>query len=127
MEVKIGDDVVKPIVEAKIQAAIIEVLGNEKGLIERVVGSIINRKVKEREYSSNTIPWIEHVCRDVIRDATEQAIQEWAKSNQGVLVEEFKRQFGQKKTHTAMVKAMLDGMIEASASRFRFKVEFPSE
>ena len=127
VEIRIGQDLIAPIIEAKIQAAIIEALGDERGLIERVVAEAVTRKVPEAEYSSRKVPWIEHVCQTVIRGAAETAIRQWAESQQQRIADEFLRQLQQKTTSRSVVKAMIEGMVDASKSQWKFSVQLPKD
>lgn len=124
-EVKVGDDLITPIIEAKVQAAIVESLGQERGLIERVVAEALTRKVEAEKYSSKRVPWIELVCHKVIREAAEQAIQTWAASHKEAIAEEFVRQLSTKKVSSQVVKAMIAGMAGVAGSKWHFQVELP--
>ena len=121
--VNIPNDVLEPIISAKIHTAIIEALGDEKGVIERIVSDLLTRQIKPDQYSSKSVPWIEHTCLKVLRAAAEQAIQEWAASKQDELAAEFVRQLQQKTNAKRVVRAMIDGMAEVAGSRWNFSVE----
>lgn len=125
VDIKVSQDLIAPIIEAKVQAAIIEALGDERDLIERVVTAALTKKVETDRYSSKTIPWIEKVCNEVVRAAAEQAIKTWAGSQQDRIAEEFVRQLSQQRTSKSVVRAMIDGLADASKSRWKFSVELP--
>lgn len=126
VDIKIGDELIRPVIEAKIQAAIIEALSDEKGLIERVVTSALTEKVKTSDsYSSERIPWIEKLCREIVQDSAKEAIRQWAESKKEAITAEFLRQLSTQRTSKAVVSSMIDGLVRASENHWRFKVDFP--
>lgn len=123
--ITVSDDLVAPIIEAKVQAAIIEALGDERSLVERVVAEALTRKIEPERYSSKKVPWIEHVCQKVIREAAEQAIQEWAASHKEVIAAEFLKQLQSKKVASGVVKTMIDGMASVAGCKWKFSIDMP--
>lgn len=125
IDIAAGDDLIMPIIQQKVQVAIVEALGNERGIIERVVAEAITRKVEKSKYSSVHVPWIDKVCSDVIREAASEAIKEWANSHKQSIADEFLRQLKTKKTSSSVVRAMIDGLVGAVDSKWKFSVELP--
>ena len=126
VEIKVGNDLIGPIVEAKIQAAIVEALSTETGLVERVVAAKLTSKVRHPNHYED-VTFLDLVCEKVIGEAVEQAIREWASSHKEKLVAELTRQLSTKKHGSRVVSAMLDGFVEATQSNWRLKVELVSK
>jgi len=132
VDVKISEDLVRGIIETKVQAAITEALSPQKGIVERVVGAALSMKVddtgKRSSYASdNKLTYLEVLCRKVVQAAAESAIEKWAAERQAVLEAEFLRQLQTKKTSSQLVRACVDGLADAVHSRWRFSVCFPGK
>lgn len=80
VQLSISQEVVKPIVEAKIQAAILSALSSEKDIIESAVEKILNVKVdsdgKTSTYSSS-IPYLQWLTNNAIQSAAKAALQQY--------------------------------------------------
>lgn len=85
--VQIPNDVIQPIVEARIKAAIIEQLGSKDELIESCVKGILSQKVdgngNPSSNSYGTFPLMDFLARKAVTEAAKAAIKEWAVSNGG--------------------------------------------
>ena len=123
VDIKIGEDLIGPIIKAKIETAIVEAMSDERGVIERVVAEAISKKVEKRKYSSQQITWIEKLCHETIRGAAHDAITEWAETKKEAITKEFLRQLSTKKTSAAVVKAMISGLTACSESEWKFSVD----
>ena len=123
--VTVSENLILPILEAKVQAAIIEALGDERSLIERVVTAALTKKIKPDQYSHKEVPWIEHVCQNVIQAAARDAIEQWAGSQKEAITQEFLRQLKTRKTSSSVVGAMIEGLNAAASHKWKFSVELP--
>lgn len=81
VNLSISQDVVRPIIEAKIQAAIVKELEGSAGILEKVVARVLMAKVdtegKESCYARETT-FVQWACHDAIRRATVDAVREVA-------------------------------------------------
>lgn len=80
VSIQVGKDIVKPIVEAKITAAIVAELANiQPRLIEEMITKLLHTKVdrdgKPSNYSHDT-PFMEWIVRDGVINATREALNE---------------------------------------------------
>jgi hypothetical protein len=116
--VNIPNDVLKPIIEAKV----VEALGGQRQLLEELVSVIVNGQV-ERNYRK--MPWIEAVCRDAITNATQEAVQQWVASHQGAMVKAIEREM----THNTrnLAKLMVEGFSKNASDRYKIRVSFEGE
>ena len=125
VEIKVSKELIEPVIAAKVQTAIVEALGDKRGVIERMVAEALQAKVKNSQYGYDTVPWIDRVCKDLIQESAKVAIRKWADEQQEKIVAEFVRQLSTKGTARSVVKAMTTGLAEAVACKWRFSVDFP--
>ena len=86
VSLEVGADVVRPIIEKRIAAAIAEELGGAEAMIEKMVASALSVKVNRdgfvSKYSSdNKCDFVEAVTGKTIRGAAQEAMKQWAKDN----------------------------------------------
>lgn len=78
----ISRELVKPILEAKIQSAILNQLVDGQKLMETLVSKTLLEKVgpdgKTDSYYSKDRTWLEYLCQDAIKTATVAAVREAA-------------------------------------------------
>jgi len=132
VDIKISESLIKGIIESKVQTAITEALSKDKGVVERVVASALTMMVGEdcnvSKYSSdNKYTFLDALCRKLIREAALVAVQKWAEDRKEVLEREFLHQLQTKKVSNLMVRACVDGLIDATKNKWRFTVCFPDE
>lgn len=129
VDIKVSEDLIRGIIETKVQAAITEALSSERGVVERVVAAALDTKVNEKGERSrydgdNKFTYLDSLCRRVIRAAAESAIQKWAAEQQAMLEAQFRRQLQTRKVSNRLVRACVDGLTDATEAQWRFKVEF---
>ena len=132
IDIKVSEDLVKGILESKVQAAITEALSKDQGIVESVVHAALSCKVnadgKRSTYDSeNKFTYLDALCKKTIQAAAESAIKKWAEERQKSLEAEFLKQLQTKKTSSMIVKACVSGLVEATKSKWNFSVNFPSE
>lgn len=129
VNIEIGSDLIKPIIENKVKIAIIESLKGEQSVIEATVNAVLEHKVNENgevdKYSSyNKYQFIDIVLRKAIEDACRDAVKEYITEKKEVIRKEVMRQLQTKKGTSAFVTSFINGMLKASESDYRFKAEF---
>lgn len=73
--IEIPNDIIQPIVEAKVQAAMIEALGGYERLVETAVAQVLNQKVDptngqpERYSNSQNPTWFKWAMNDCVKRA----------------------------------------------------------
>ncbi len=129
VNIQISKDLIAPIVETKMKAAILEAMGDTSKLVEYVVNQILYAKVNEKgvvgSYSSeNKFSWIDIALRKSIEDSCKEVIQQVIKEQSEAIKENVKKHLTSKKGMSAMASAMMDGMVKAAESSWRFSTEF---
>ena len=86
MSLEINEDMVRPILETQIQAAIVSQLGDQDKLIEAIVKKALSEKVdsdgKRDKYDSyNKHDYLEVLASKSIRTAAKDALAEWLETN----------------------------------------------
>lgn len=125
VSVKVGEDLVAPIVEKKIQAAIMAALGEPEKLVEAMVSRVLHDKVdstgkKSRYSSDNEHDLVEVLCRQALQDAVRKAMTQWIEENKLVLLDAIKKHI---KTRPASIaKMFMDGIAESMQSKWTFQV-----
>jgi hypothetical protein len=126
IDIKVSQDLVKPIIEAKIKAAIIQALDGEKKILEGILDAYMMQKVDERGkpgsgYNSDK-PRIDWLLTSCIEDALRDAIKEHLSQNQEQFTQEFLKYFQSKRGSNLIVKAMQEGLLESMSSNWRFSI-----
>ena len=129
VNIQISKDLIAPIVETKMKAAILEAMGDTSKLVEYVVNQILYAKVNEKgvvgSYSSeNKFSWIDIALRKSIEDSCKEVIQQVIKEQSEAIKENVKKHLTSKKGMSAMASAMMDSMVKAAESSWRFSTEF---
>lgn len=125
--IQIGDDIIQPIVQAKIQAAIVEALGGSGALIEHAVNAVLldrrnsnGHPCKKGEYGDQGTA-LEKISREVITGATKDALKTYFAERKPELVKIIKQQM--KKHEPLLVEAYFAGLIGA-ADNYRLSLSF---
>ena len=126
VNVQISRELIKPIIEAKIQAAIISELRNIDDLIPKFVeAALVRYKVNEEgeqsKYSGdNKYSFIEAMCQRTIQQAAREAFAEYIKERQPQIKAEFTKVLKTQKHQKAVVRAMVDGLETCVEKDWRF-------
>lgn len=128
VQVQITEDLIKPIIEAKVQAAVIEAIGSEKELVTKFISTALETRVaangKVSSYDrENKYTVLEQMCLDNIRKAAKDAIKEWLESNQSQIKEALLKQLSTKKMAGEFTKACLTGLLESMQSTWKFQLK----
>lgn len=126
----ISNDLVKPIIDAKIQAAIVGALGDGADLIKGAVAKALEYKVdrdgKISSYSGdNKYPYLEVIAERLIREATRKALEMWIAENQPKIEAELKKALA--KSGSKLAAAFANGLLESVKSSCSHRVEVTFE
>lgn len=118
----IGKDIVNPIVQAKINEAIISALGGGEAIIEKVVNEILNRKVDSKgnvsTYSSdNKFSWIDVAVTNQIKEAVIESMSEVMVSRKDEIRKAIVKQLSSQKG----IMQFADALINESVKNFESK------
>ena len=123
--VAIPNDVIQPIVQARIQASIVEALKRSDTLIDTVVAAALTQKVnsdgKVDSYSSsNKYTILEVMATQYIREAARDAL----KQHLDEAREQIKKRVSDelKKKHTIIAAALVDGLAKSISTTYGFSL-----
>jgi len=127
VNVEISEGLIKPIIESKIQAAIVaEMSKNPEHLIDSLVAKALDMKVdkdgKISSYSSS-IPYLEYLTHTVIRTEAKRALNEMLEENRDKIKDAVKKKMSQGGVAATMAKAMIDGMTKSLECNYSQKVQ----
>src|SRR4051812_12660374 len=98
----IPDDVIKPIVQARVQAAIVEALGREADLVGAAVAAALSQKVNDKgevdgRYSyDNKYSFLEVMTNKYIREAASEALKEHLEKAKAGIKEKVRKELEKK-------------------------------
>lgn len=127
----ISPELVKPIVEQHIKAAITEAFGGSEKVIENVIHGILTQKVNESgtisSYSGdNRFNWIDVVLTKTIQEVAKEAIKEEISKSasviKGVIVEQLRSKEGADKVATAILDCMNDTFKDSWRSNIQIRI-----
>ena len=111
---QIPKDVIEPIIQAHVSAAVTAALADRSRLMEEAVSQVLNMKVDSQgrpENYSSSIPWIQWVMKECLKKAVRGAIEaELGKQESQIkahIVTELQRK------NSPMIKQLVAGMITA--------------
>lgn len=122
----ISKEIVAPIVQARIEAAVAEAFTDPKDLIAKMVGCVLDRKVdhegKHDKYDGyNKYTFIEWLCEDAIRQAANKAVRKWLAENSAKVEATLLRELNKRNKNFA--KLIIDGMEKSLESTWTMKVD----
>jgi hypothetical protein len=128
MTLQVSPDLVRPVIEQKIQAAIVAALaeGKESAMLSAIVGRVLAQKVdsegKVSRYDSyNDREYVRWLCETAIRDCARRAVQEWAESNKAKIEKQMQAELSRRSA--GMAKVFMDGLLKSMQSSWTFKVD----
>lgn len=115
----ISKEIVTPIVQAKINEAIITAMGGSEQILAKVVQDVLTRKVdrdgKTSSYSSdNKHNWIDIVVTQQIHEAVKEAMTEILTSRKEQIRDAIKKQLSSQKG----INAFAESLVSATAKTF---------
>ena len=130
MTLNVDENLVKPIIEAEIQAAIVRQLESGKNLIPKLVQAALNQKVdsngkvSSRGYSDE-VPYIEWLCTESIQKAAKTGMEKFIADSAPIIQAEVEKQIRAQSKDIA--KAFVEGLAAAVKVDWRFtlKIEVP--
>ena len=127
----INENMVKPIIEKQMQAAILANIGNAEELIGKVVSHALNQKVDRngdlsRYNSENNYNYLEVLTTKAIQEASKEALKDWLKENSQLVKAMVIKEMNDPKRQDSLVKAFADAVEESLKVSWRFdcRVDF---
>lgn len=111
----IPNEIITPIIEAQITAAVAQAMSGRVNILETAVNQVLTVKVDDKgspcNYSGSK-PWIDWVVGDAIRKAATEAIQQFvgqhAEQIKQALIKELQ------KKNSPLLRSLIDGMISGA-------------
>ncbi len=121
--VSIPQDVLKPIIEAKITEALASALGNQSQLLRMAVEKVLTQKVDSdgkpgRGYSSD-MAFIDYITGEALRAAVQSAVKDAMEAQKEVVRSALLKEL--QKKNSPFVKQLVTGMIEGTFNPSRLK------
>jgi hypothetical protein len=127
LEFKISESLIRPIIDAKIQSAIVEAMGGEKKMVADMVSCYMAQKVdcegKVSRYSSDKARF-DYLVGKMLEDAMKEALSTYLKEKTELLQKEFEKFFNSKKGTSLLIKAMQEGLCAGLSDKWRTTVTF---
>lgn len=117
---QIPKDVIEPIIQSHISAAVAVALQGHRPIVEQAVAHALNVKVdndgKVSQYSSsNQVPWLQWVMGDCIRKAALAAVQEELAQQQDAIKKQIAAEL--RKVNSPLAKKLIESMAGAIADQ----------
>lgn len=115
VQLGINPELIKPIINTHIKAAIVEAMGGSEELIDKVVDSVLNTKVnhegKISNYSGdNQYRWLDVILTNEIRTAVKTELQNAVTESAGAIREALIAKLRTKAGADIVATALLDGL-----------------
>ena len=126
VDVKVSDDLIKPIIEANIQAAIASNFSDlQSQFIEKAVAQALTQPVdsdgKPSRYSGG-IPYIEYLCKKKVQDMAKEALENFVGKNREKIIKQFEKEM--QKNSRGMGRILVDGITDCMKSSWKFEPKF---
>jgi hypothetical protein len=130
--IQIPNEIIQPIVEAKVTAAITEALGGYDRLIETAVAQVLNQKVNNEGVPSNysdARPWFKWVMTDCVKKAARTAVEDYFKDHAELIKKAITTELSKKNSPLIkqLVSTLIGSVVNADALRYRMNVSVSIE
>lgn len=126
---EIPNDVIEPIIQARVTAAVMEALGGYERIIETAVGRVLNQKVDDKgqpsNYTSSSSPsWLKWVMDDCVKKSAKAAVEKFFADNQSKIEEALIKELSKKNSPLLkqMVAAFMGGVVNTDRLKYRLEV-----
>jgi hypothetical protein len=127
VELRIDQSVIRPIIEARINAAIIDMMHGQEKMISNMISMWMDQKVdsdgKTSGYNANK-PRVEWLVQSMLDQAMKSALTDYLSKRKDMLTKEFEKYFKSKIGSSAITAAMNRGLCESLTSDYRVSVSF---
>lgn len=130
----INEDMVKPILQKQIEAAVLANLGNPEELIRKTVSLALSQKVDKNgnvsNYrSDNRYDYLEILVGKAIREAAQVSLKEWLETNASLIKEMVKQEMNKPERQGTLVQSFADAVEKSirCSWNFRCDIKFDSK
>jgi galactokinase/mevalonate kinase-like predicted kinase len=123
----ISQDIVTPIVEAKVKEAVLAALGGQDKVVETVINTVLKQKVnfegRLSQYSSdNKYSWMDVTISNTIKDMVREQVKELLQESGETIKKYLKKQLKSEAGSNLLAQAMIDGFAKSFESAWSSKV-----
>jgi|GEM_PF-4736430 len=124
----INEDMVKPILQKQIEAAVLARLGNTEELIRKTVSFALNEKVDKNGNvstyrSDNSYDFLELLVGKAIREAAEESLRDWLKDNVQIVKAMVTKEMNNPERQGTLIKSFADTVEEALRYSWNFRCD----
>lgn len=127
LEFKVSESLVRPIIEAKINAAVIEAMGGAEKIVADMLKTYMSQKVDRDGKVSNysdTAPRLEWLLHKMIEDALKEALKGFLQKKQDMLQREFEKFFASKQGSSQIIGALKEGFVKSLSEKWTSVIQF---
>jgi len=127
--VNIPKDVIEPIIEAKVQAAVLDALGGHEAILSKAVVRVLNTKVgsdgEPDRYGNAKETWLSWMLTGCLRNAVKSAIETAMANNEKAIRAQLVTELQKKNSPLIrqLVNAMTGCLTDPDALRYRLSVQ----
>ncbi len=129
--IQIPDDVIKPIIEAKVAAAVMAAMEGHQNLVTQIVGAALAAKVDRdgKPASYGDLTFLAWAMQHAIKTAAMEAIREHVETRRDSIKAEIARQLGSSKSRLGkqLAEALVNGAVGAVTNSWRFTLELKND
>lgn len=124
---QVPKDVLEPIIQAHISAAVVAALGDRSKIIADCIGKVLNTKTEsdgsETRYGTG-IPWVQWIMQDCIKKSARAAIEEFMASHKDEIKAQIAAELRKKNSPLAkqLIEGMLNGITNETTLKYRLNV-----
>lgn len=130
---KIPRDVIQPIIEAKVAAALIEALGNQQWLVTSCITKVLDEKVNdngtkaESYYSDRSPTFLQWALRSCIQVQVKKVLQEQIEAHKEEIARALKAEL--EKKNSPLVRQLIQGMTTAftNSTTLKYRIDVKAE
>lgn len=127
---KIPRDVIQPIIEAKVSAALIEALGNQQWLVQNCIAKVLDEKVNdnggkaESYYADRSPTFLQWALRSCVQASIKRILNEEIEKHKDAITDSLRKELARK--NSPMLKQLIDsmagGIVDAAKNPYRMEI-----
>lgn len=128
---KIPRDVIQPIIEAKVSAALVEALGNQQWLVQNCIAKVLDEKVNDsgqkcdNYYADRAPTFLQWALRSCIQAQIKKALEAQVAAHGELLQAALKAEFTKK--NSPLVRQLIEGMTTGFTKSLSYRIEVSSK
>lgn len=128
VNLNISEEIVRPIIEKQVQAAVLANIGNPEEVISKTVSLALKQKVDSsgnisKYESDNRYDFLELMTKQAIRDAAKEALAGWLEENKKLIKEMVIKEMNKPERQKSFVGAFADAVEKSLECRWAFRCD----